>query len=67
MIKYRWRWICDVCGREAENSTEYRYSPGWAALLPSGTPDFEALTEGPWSYVGERLVCDNHKVTIEDV
>ncbi len=65
MIKYRWRWICDICGREVENDTEYQHYAGWATTRPDWVPDIAVPEEEPWNYVSGRLVCGSHKVTIE--
>ena len=60
MIKYRWRWICDICGRGAEDEQEYDHREGYTVAVAHITPKFS------WKQLDDQLICDRHKVTIED-
>ena len=60
MIKYRWRWICDICGEETEQDQEYTYRYGEIVAKASSVPG------PPWRQLDDRHICGRHKVTIED-
>jgi len=60
MIKYRWRWICDICGKETEQDREYGYWPGDIVANAPSTPGL------PWRRLDAQHICDRHKVTVED-
>ena len=60
MIKYRWRWICDLCGHEVESDQGYEYHFGEVIAKATWRPPYD------WEIYNNQLICERHIVTIEN-
>ncbi len=52
-------WKCDYCGARAPAIETQGLQPGNHILLPAYSPM-------GWTWVGERLVCPEHKIVVKD-